>query len=161
MMTHHQHQKMAPHDLAVERRRFFTCTSQNQPLLGLQEWGAPLLYRKPRRDIMVLVLISICQCLPLPLLHPPQTGAELVWDASLASVCGDFRRRSVVRSKMICVKLPLTLKYSPFTVWVYVVCASTFRFCPAWGVAIINLLHNLVFLIGTSVSFIEMKVQCP
>jgi hypothetical protein len=37
MMTHHQHLKMVPNDLDIERRRFFTCTYQNLPLLGQQE----------------------------------------------------------------------------------------------------------------------------
>jgi hypothetical protein len=125
---------MVPNDLDIERRRFFTCTYQNLPLLGQQEWGAPSLYMKPRRDIMVLVRISICRCLPLPLLHQPQTGVELVWDASLASVCGDFRRRSVVRPKVICVKLPLTLKYSPVnacvsSAWKYIQNLSCLRCC--------------------------------
>jgi hypothetical protein len=101
MITLPLHRKMETNGVAVvERRRFFTCTSQNLPLFGLQEWGARSPRMDPQEDTMFLVPISICLYPPLPSLHQPQKGVEEVWAASLALVCGEFRRRSVARSEM-------------------------------------------------------------
>lgn len=101
MITLHLHRKMETNDaVVVEHRRFFTCTSQNLLLHGLQEWGARSPQMDLQEDTMVLVLISICQCLPLPLLHLLQKGLEEMWAASLALVCGEFRRRSVAWSQI-------------------------------------------------------------
>jgi hypothetical protein len=100
MITLPLHRKMVPNDDVVERHRFFTCTSQNLLLHGLQEWGAHSPQMGPQEDIMFLDLISICHCLPSPLLHLLWKAVEEVWAASLALVCGEFRRRSVALSEI-------------------------------------------------------------